>query len=101
MRTLSFDAWIYHTQLEDVFELASAFPRIPLILDHVGGLLGVARYEGRQDAALREWRPRAGALPVRERLPGRSQFRQLWGGLELAASRIELERQPALLTEHL
>jgi len=56
-RGLSFDAWIYHTQLQDVFELASAFPRIPLVLDHIGGLLGVAGYQGRQGAALQEWLP--------------------------------------------
>lgn len=54
---LSFDAWVYHTQLEDVLELATAFPRIPLILDHIGGPLGVAGYQGRQDAALQEWLP--------------------------------------------
>ncbi|MDM0066788.1 amidohydrolase family protein [Variovorax sp. J31P207] len=40
-----------------MLELATTFPRIPLILDHVGGLLGVSGYEGRQGAALQEWRP--------------------------------------------
>jgi L-fuconolactonase len=54
---LSFDAWIYHTQIDDVFELAKAFPDTPLILDHVGGVLGVGDYEGRPEVARREWLP--------------------------------------------
>lgn len=54
---LSFDAWVYHTQLEEVYELASSFPEIPLVLDHVGGVLGVVDYQGRPDLALREWLP--------------------------------------------
>jgi predicted TIM-barrel fold metal-dependent hydrolase len=54
---LSFDAWIYHPQLPDVIELASAFPNVPLILDHVGGVLGAGPYQGRRTEALREWLP--------------------------------------------
>jgi L-fuconolactonase len=54
---LSFDAWIYHPQLPEVVELASAFPNIPLILDHVGGVLGAGPYEGRRSEALREALP--------------------------------------------
>lgn len=40
-----------------MLELASEFPRVPLILDHIGGLLGVACYEGRRASALQEWLP--------------------------------------------
>ena len=54
---LSFDAWVYHPQLRDVIELASAFPDTPLILDHVGGVLGVGPYLGRRLDAIREWLP--------------------------------------------
>ncbi len=54
---LSFDAWIYHPQLEEVFDLACAHPEVPLILDHIGGVLGVAEYRGRPDLASREWLP--------------------------------------------
>ena len=54
---LSFDAWIYHTQLDEVFDLASSFPDIPLVLDHIGGVLGVAGYEGRPELAMKEWLP--------------------------------------------
>ena len=54
---LSFDAWIYHPQLPEVIDLAATFPNMPLILDHVGGLLGVGPYEGRRTQAIREWLP--------------------------------------------
>jgi predicted TIM-barrel fold metal-dependent hydrolase len=54
---LSFDTWIYHTQLSEVVELAAAFPNVPLILDHVGGLLGAGPYQGRRTEAMREWLP--------------------------------------------
>jgi L-fuconolactonase len=54
---LSFDAWIYHPQLPDVIELAAAFPNTPLILDHVGGVLGAGPYEGRRGAAIAQWLP--------------------------------------------
>jgi predicted TIM-barrel fold metal-dependent hydrolase len=75
---LSFDAWIYHTQLEDVLELAASFPRIPLILDHVGGLLGVGRYDRRQGAALQE------ALPWMRRLAQCPNVSVKLGGLGTA-----------------
>jgi L-fuconolactonase len=54
---LSFDSWIYHTQLSEVIDLASAFPNVPLILDHVGGLLGAGPYQNRRAEAMREWLP--------------------------------------------
>jgi predicted TIM-barrel fold metal-dependent hydrolase len=37
---LSFDAWVYHPQLDDVIDLARAFPTTPIIMCHVGGPLG-------------------------------------------------------------
>ncbi len=40
---LSFDAWVYSTQLEDVIYLAKQFPETSIVLDHLGtpaGLFG-------------------------------------------------------------
>lgn len=54
---LSFDAWVYHTQLQDVIDLARAVPDATIVLDHIGGLLGVGPYAGRQQFAFDEWRP--------------------------------------------
>jgi L-fuconolactonase len=46
---LSFDAWLYHTQLGELVDLARAFPATPIVLDHVGGAIGLGPYAGRRD----------------------------------------------------
>jgi len=53
---LSFDAWLYHPQLPDLVELARAFPATPIVLNHVGGLLGIGGYQGRRDEIFGHWR---------------------------------------------
>ncbi len=55
---LTFDAWVYHTQLGDLVDLARAFPAQPIVLNHVGGAIGLGRYEGKRDAVFTEWRTR-------------------------------------------
>ncbi|TCZ65899.1 amidohydrolase family protein [Roseicella aquatilis] len=53
---LSFDAWLYHPQIPDLTALARAFPETPIVLDHVGGPLGIRFYAGQRDEAFRSWR---------------------------------------------
>ena len=53
---LTFDAWLYHPQLPDLTTLARAFPAQPIVLDHVGGPLGLGWYEGRRDDIFAGWR---------------------------------------------
>src|SRR5712671_1076391 len=52
---LSFDAWIYHTQLSELVDLARAFPATPIVLDHVGGAIGLGPYAGKRDEVFAEW----------------------------------------------
>ena len=52
---LSFDAWLYHPQLGELVEVARDFPDLPIILDHVGGPLGLGPYEGRRNQVFRAW----------------------------------------------
>ncbi len=52
---LSYDAWLYHTQIGELVDLARAFPGTPIVLNHVGGPLGVGPYRGRGDAVFAEW----------------------------------------------
>ena len=52
---LSFDAWLYHPQIAELVELARAFPDVPIILDHIGGPLGLGPYEGRRDEVFQAW----------------------------------------------
>ncbi|MEA2730218.1 MAG: L-fuconolactonase, partial [Acetobacteraceae bacterium] len=53
---LSFESWQYHPQLPDAIDLARAFPDTTIILNHVGGLLGVGPYSGHRQEVLTGWR---------------------------------------------
>jgi L-fuconolactonase len=53
---LSFDAWLYHPQLADVVDLARAFPATPIIMGHVGGVLGYGPYAGKRDDIFAGWK---------------------------------------------
>jgi predicted TIM-barrel fold metal-dependent hydrolase len=53
---LSFDAWLYHTQLTELADLARAFPNVPIILDHIAGPLGIFSYEGKQAEVFEHWK---------------------------------------------
>ncbi len=59
---LSFDAWMYHTQLGELVDLARAFPETPIVLNHVGGPIGIGPFAGRRDEVFAEWRARIGDL---------------------------------------
>jgi L-fuconolactonase len=53
---LSYDAWLYHPQINELTDLARAHPDVPIILDHLGGPLGIGPYGGRRDEMLKDWR---------------------------------------------
>ena len=52
---LSFDAWLHHPQLGELTDLARAFPETRIVLDHIGGPLGIASYAGKRDEVFRDW----------------------------------------------
>jgi L-fuconolactonase len=52
---LSFDAWLYHPQIDELTDLARAFPGTRIVLNHVGGPLGLNAYEGKRDAVFAKW----------------------------------------------
>lgn len=52
---LSFDAWVYHPQLAEVEDLARAFPKVTIILNHIGAPLGVGPYAGKRDQMFHAW----------------------------------------------
>ena len=62
---LSFDSWIYHPQIPELADLASAFPRTPVILDHIGAPLNVGAYAGKRDEVFQAWRKSIGDLARR------------------------------------
>ncbi|MGE0486984.1 MAG: amidohydrolase [Gammaproteobacteria bacterium] len=53
---LSFDAWLYQFQLDDLVDLARAFPAATIVVDHVGGIVGIGPYAGRHDEFFPAWR---------------------------------------------
>ena len=59
---LSFDAWLYLPQLTELADLARAFPNVPIIVDHIGGLLGIGPYAGKGEEVFQEWRGRIATL---------------------------------------
>ena len=52
---LSFDAWVYHPQLAQVVSLADAFPNQPIIVNHMGGLVGMGPYATRKGENFAAW----------------------------------------------
>lgn len=53
---LSFDSWLYHPQLMELVDLARTFPDISIIVDHVGGPLGIGSYAGKRKEVFAEWK---------------------------------------------
>lgn len=52
---LSFDAWLYFHHLPGLVSLARAFPETPIILNHIGGPLGLGPYADKREEVFREW----------------------------------------------
>jgi predicted TIM-barrel fold metal-dependent hydrolase len=53
---LSFDAWLFHPQLNEFVDLARAFPDTRICLDHCGGPVGTGRYAGRREEVFPVWK---------------------------------------------
>lgn len=54
--SLSFEAWLFHPQLGDVADLLRVFPKTNVILNHVGGLLGVPPHDKDRNETFKVWR---------------------------------------------
>jgi predicted TIM-barrel fold metal-dependent hydrolase len=53
---LIYESYLYHPQIPELIDLARAFPTITIVLDHMGGPIGIMRYAGHLDVALAEWK---------------------------------------------
>ena len=85
---LSFDSWAYHTQLEELADLARAFPETPIVMDHIGVPLGVGPYVGQRPAVFAEWKK---SLQEIARLP--NMFIKI-GGLGMSVFGFSFHEQP-------
>ena len=85
---LPLDVWGYHTQLPHMIALARAVPDLTLVVDHVGGPLGIGPFAGRQAEVFPEWKQRMlelAALPnVMVKL----------GGLAMYVTGFDFHRRP-------
>ncbi|MES5486970.1 amidohydrolase family protein [Bradyrhizobium sp. INPA03-11B] len=52
---LVFDAWLFHPQILELTELARAFPHTTVVLDHLGGIVGIGAYKDRRADIFIEW----------------------------------------------
>ncbi|SMF90065.1 Predicted metal-dependent hydrolase, TIM-barrel fold [Azospirillum oryzae] len=52
---LVLDLWGFHTQLDDIARFAARLPELKIVVDHVGGPLGVGPYAGRRDEVFKIW----------------------------------------------
>jgi len=53
---LTFESWLYHPQLLELADLARAFPQTTIILNHVGGPLGIGPYADKKAETFALWK---------------------------------------------
>ena len=96
-RGLSLDCWLYHSQLDEVAQLADAHQDLTIILNHVGTPILGGPYKGKTDEVFAEWKAavlrlskrenvlvKLGALPIR--MPSYEGDRTLPPGSEEVAA---------------
>jgi predicted TIM-barrel fold metal-dependent hydrolase len=62
---LSYDVSLYHPQIHELADLASAFPDLRIVANHVGGVLGIGVYRGKSDEVFSRWEASIKALAAR------------------------------------
>lgn len=85
---LSFDAWLYHTQIDELADLAHACPEVSIVMNHLGGPLGVGPYQGRHSDTFREW------TASLDQLASCPNVSVKLGGLAMAIMGFEFHKQP-------
>jgi L-fuconolactonase len=62
---LSYDVSLYHPQIKELADMAGAFPDTRIVLNHVGGVLGIGAYRGKRDEVFSSWAASIKALATR------------------------------------
>jgi predicted TIM-barrel fold metal-dependent hydrolase len=61
-RGLCYEAWQFYPQLAELLDLARSFPETSIVVNHVGGILGVNQHANRRDEIFEHWRTSIRAL---------------------------------------
>ncbi len=84
----SFDAWMFHPQVKELVDLAASVPETPIVLDHLGGPLGIGPYAGIREEV------RATLRPALEALAQHEQVVVKVGGIGMSIYGVGLNRFP-------
>lgn len=85
---LTFDAWMFHPQVSELCDLTAAVDGTPVVLDHLGGPLGIGPYADRADEV------RAVLRPALEELARRPQVVVKVGGIGMSIYGKRFHKQP-------
>ena len=97
---------LYFHQLSELADFAKAVPELPIVLNHIGGLLRVGPYANRDDEVLPEWRKGVEEVAkcpnIIMKLGGVGQLRYgyYWHDRETAIGSEELAQELSPLMEH-
>lgn len=86
---LVFDAWLFHPQIGELAALARAFPHTTIVLDHLGGIVGIGAYQDRRAEIFAVW-----SRAIRE-LAGCDNVCVKLGGLGMRINGFGFETQDA------
>ena len=85
---LLFEAYVFFTQLQEVVDLARAFPETTIVLNHLGGPLGIGPYARNRETHARTWLQGMAALAACENISVKL------GGLGMIACGFTFHTQP-------
>ena len=85
---LSFDAWLLHPQIGELADLARAFPETRIVLNHVGGPVGIGTYAGKHKEVFPDW-----AASIRALAACPSVYVKV-GGLGMRVGGFGFDKQP-------
>ncbi|MFE0754270.1 amidohydrolase family protein [Inquilinus sp. NPDC058860] len=85
---LGFDAWLFQPQLGELTALARDFPETTIVLDHLGGILGIGAYAGWRHELFRSW-----SRSIRELAACPNVVAKI-GGLGMRINGFDFEKEP-------
>jgi predicted TIM-barrel fold metal-dependent hydrolase len=89
---LSYETLIYHPQITELVDLARAFPDTPIMLNHIGGRLGIGVYAGKEAEVFKVWKRNI------EELATCPNVMVKLGGMGMHISGFDFEKQPTAPT---